>query len=206
MSERAPVSSVMTTTLMGRLTLATLPRRSSVLSIQMTNRRPSQGPGRPTHPPTTSSGSSRPSSGTNFARETVLGVEVGAELRPLGPALVPGLLHDRGDGGVGDEALPAVFVPVEDRPDPVVLVGVAKDVRALGPMLLPLLGALGREDLHEAVVVLEPRRCQDHLSAPPWLSASSVDVDGAASMRPGGNSPHRANALSGASEGRSGSH
>src|SRR5438552_1951850 len=177
MSERAPVSSMMTTTLMGRLTLATPPRRSSVLSMQMTNRRPSQGRGgQPTRLRRVQGRAAPPRH--QPARETVLGVEVGAELRPLGPALVPGLLHDRGDGGVGDEALPAVFVPVEDRPDPVVLVGVAKDVRALGPMLLPLLGALGREDLHEAVVVLEPRRCQDHLSAPPWLSASSVDVDG----------------------------
>ena len=49
-----------------------------------------------------------------------------AELRHLGPALVPGLLHDRRDLGVGGEALPALGVPVEQRPDAVVLVGVAE--------------------------------------------------------------------------------
>ena len=32
--------------------------------------------------------------------------------------LVPGLLHDRRHLGVGDEALPALLVPVEDRPRP----------------------------------------------------------------------------------------
>src|SRR4249919_3231131 len=87
-----------------------------------------------------------------------LGVEVAAERRSLGPTLVSGLLHDRGDVRVGDEALPAFLVPVEDHPDPVVFVGVAKDVRTLRPVLLPLLGALRGEDLHEAVVILERRR------------------------------------------------
>src|SRR2546429_1293723 len=84
----------------------------------------------------------------------------GAELRRLGPTLVPGFLHDRGDLGVGDEALPTRRIPVEEHPDPVVLVGIAKDGRTLGPVLLSLLGALGREDFQKAVVVLDLCRCQ----------------------------------------------
>src|SRR5438067_3469015 len=46
-----------------------------------------------------------------------------AEFRHLRPALVPGLLHDRRDLGIGGKALPAVEIPVEDHPDPVALVG-----------------------------------------------------------------------------------
>src|SRR5437870_3800240 len=92
----------------------------------------------------------------------VLGVVPTAELRRLGLTLVPGFLHDRGDLGVGDEALPTLGIPVEERPDPVGLVGVAIDGRTLGTVLLALLGALGREDLDEAVVVLDLCRCQDH--------------------------------------------
>jgi hypothetical protein len=52
---------------------------------------------------------------------------------------MPRFLHDRGDLGVGDEALPALRVPVEEHPDPVFLVGIAKDGRTLGPMLLSLI-------------------------------------------------------------------
>jgi hypothetical protein len=52
-------------------------------------------------------------------------------------------LHDRRDLGVGKEALPALLIPVEDHPDPVVLIGIAKDERTLGPVLLSLLSALG---------------------------------------------------------------
>ena len=54
-------------------------------------------------------------------RRDGLGVILAAELCRLGPALVPGLLNDRRDLGVGEEALEALLVPVEDHPDPVVL-------------------------------------------------------------------------------------
>src|SRR4051794_20737301 len=91
-----------------------------------------------------------------------LGLVAAGELEHLRPALVPGLRHDRRDLGVGDEALPAVRIPVEDHPDPVILVGIAEDERPLGPVLLPLLGTLGREDVLELLEVLERRRCQDH--------------------------------------------
>ena len=62
-----------------------------------------------------------------------------ANCAACGLLLVPGFLHDRRDLGVGHEALPALLVPVEDHPDPIVLGGVAEDERALGPVLLALL-------------------------------------------------------------------
>src|SRR6186997_2927349 len=46
-----------------------------------------------------------------------LGVVLAAELRRLGLTFVPGFLQDRGDLGVGDEALPTVRIPVEEHPD-----------------------------------------------------------------------------------------
>ena len=64
-----------------------------------------------------------------------LGVVLAAELRRLGPTFVPGFLKDRRDLGVGDEVLPALLIPVEEHPDPVVLIGIAKDGRTLGPVL-----------------------------------------------------------------------
>ena len=76
-------------------------------------------------------------------RRLRLGVVLAAGLRRLRPTLEPAFLKDRRDLRVGDEALPALLIPVEDHPDPVVLVGILKDVRTLGPMLLSLLGALG---------------------------------------------------------------
>src|SRR6476659_6830259 len=91
-----------------------------------------------------------------------LGLEPAAGRRRLRPALVPGFLHDRRDLGVGDEALPTLLVPVEQHPDPVGLIGIAKHLRALRPVLPTLLGALGREDAHEAVEVLDRCRCEDH--------------------------------------------
>jgi hypothetical protein len=66
--------------------------------------------------------------GAARAGRVVSGVVLTEELRPLGRAFVPGFLQHRWDFGVGDEALPALFVPVEERPDPVALVGIAKDV------------------------------------------------------------------------------
>ena len=44
--------------------------------------------------------------------------------------------------------------------------GIAEDRRALRAVLLALLGALRREDLLEAVEVLDRRRCQDHRRPP----------------------------------------
>ena len=41
------------------------------------------------------------------------------------PLVNSGLLHDRQDLGLGDEALPALLVPVEDDPDAVLLGGIA---------------------------------------------------------------------------------
>src|SRR5690242_4105886 len=77
--------------------------------------------------------------------------------------LVTRLLDDRRNLGVRDEALPALGVPVEDHPDAVVLVRVAEDGRALRAVLLALLGALRREDLEEAVHVLDRCGCEQHL-------------------------------------------
>src|SRR6266508_1903726 len=93
----------------------------------------------------------------------VLGVVPPAELRRLRPVLVPSFLHDRRDLGVGDEALPAGLVPVEQHPDPALLVGITEDGRTLRPVQSALLGSLGGKDLLEALVVLDGRRCQDHL-------------------------------------------
>src|SRR6266508_1975211 len=129
----------------------------------------------------------------------MLGVVLAAELRRLGPTFVAGFLKDRRDLGVGGEVLPALLIPLEEHPDPVVLIGIAKDVRTLGPVLLSLLSALGREDLHEAVEILDLRRCQDHVSPPLLFSALPLDADGEASVRPG-RPGDRANALSGANE------
>src|SRR4029077_6261344 len=81
---------------------------------------------------------------------------------------------DRRDLGVGDEALPPRRIPVEENPDPVVLVRVAEHGRALRAVLLALLGALGREDLHEPVEVLDLCCCQDHPSPPSSLDRMSM--------------------------------
>src|SRR4051812_15095940 len=83
----------------------------------------------------------------------------------LGPALVAGFLDDRRDLGIVEEALEALFIPVEEHPDPILLVGIAEDGRALGPVLLPLLGTLRREDLRELVEVLDRRCSQEHQSS-----------------------------------------
>ena len=73
-----------------------------------------------------------------------LGVVLAEELRRLGRTLrKPGFLEDRRDLRVRGEALPARLVPVEDRPNPVALVWIPKDVRPLATVLLSLLSALG---------------------------------------------------------------
>ena len=56
--------------------------------------------------------------------------------------LEPGLLEDRRHVGIGHEVLVALLVPVENHPDPAVVIGIAKHVRTLGPVLLSLLSAL----------------------------------------------------------------
>src|SRR6266545_2874953 len=99
-------------------------------------------------------------------RGSLLGVVLAAEPRGLGAALVPGFLQDRGDVRVRDEALPTVGIPVEEHPDPVGLVRIAEDCRALATVLPALLGALGREDAQEAVEIFDLCRCQDHLVPP----------------------------------------
>src|SRR5207249_742213 len=125
----------------------------------------------------------------------LLRVVLAGELRRLGPTLVPCFLHDRRHLGVGDEALPARRVPVEEHPDTILLGGITEDGRTLGPVLLPLLGALGREDLLEAVEILDLRRCQDHRSPPLALGlAARCRWCGECTLRKPGPSRHRTNA------------
>src|SRR5687768_12481414 len=76
------------------------------------------------------------------ARGDALGVVLASELSRLRLPFVPGFLQDRRDLGVGDEALPSLRIPVEEHPDPVVLIGIAKHGRTFGPVLLTLLSAL----------------------------------------------------------------
>src|SRR4051795_791424 len=92
-----------------------------------------------------------------------LGVIAATALCDLRRSLVSGFLHDRRDLGVGDEALPALVVPVEEHPDAVLLVGVAEDLRALGAVRPSLVGALRREDAREPFEVLDGRCGQNHL-------------------------------------------
>src|SRR5690242_11167572 len=95
------------------------------------------------------------STSTRSSWTSLVAFAAAAALRHLGPALVPCLLHDRRDLGIGGELLPAVEIPVEEHPDPVALVGVAEHDRALRTMLLALLRTLGGEDTREAVEVLD---------------------------------------------------
>jgi hypothetical protein len=67
-----------------------------------------------------------------------------ADFGHLWPALVPGFLHARRNRG-GGELVPADEVPVEEHADSVLLVRIAKHVRAAGTVLTALVGALGRE-------------------------------------------------------------
>jgi hypothetical protein len=62
------------------------------------------------------------------ARRDELAVELAGELRDLWPTCVPGFLKDRRDLGVRDEVLPALRIPVEEHPDPALLIGIAKGV------------------------------------------------------------------------------
>src|SRR5439155_17396944 len=60
-----------------------------------------------------------------------LGLVPTTELRCLRLALVPGLLEHGRNVRVRDEPLPALLIPLEQCPNPVTLVGVAEDDRAL---------------------------------------------------------------------------
>jgi hypothetical protein len=95
-----------------------------------------------------------------------LGVVLVDELRRLWPTLDPTFLEDRRDVGIGEEALKPLLVPVEGHPDPGLVIGIAEDVRALAPVLPPLLGALCSEGAQEAVEILDLRRGQDQLRPP----------------------------------------
>jgi len=76
-------------------------------------------------------------------RESRLAVELAGDLRNLWPTCVPGFLKDGRDFGIGDEVLPALRIPVEQHPDPALLIGIAEDMRTVGPVLLSLLKARG---------------------------------------------------------------
>src|SRR3954462_14637783 len=76
--------------------------------------------------------------------------------------LHPTVLEDLRDPWVGDVALPALVVPVEDGEDPVGVFAVAEDLRAPRSVLLSELCALGREDLPEAVEVVDLRGSENH--------------------------------------------
>src|SRR5438067_10662631 len=76
------------------------------------------------------------------------------EQRGFGLAEVSGVLQDRRDLGVGHELRPSRLVPVEERPDAVLLGGVAEDDRPLGTVHGALLGTLLDEHIHESVDVL----------------------------------------------------
>src|SRR3954447_5372718 len=86
-----------------------------------------------------------------------LAVELAGDLCNLWPTCVSGLLKDGRYLRVGDEVLPALRVPVEQHPDPALLVGVVKDARTLGAVLLTLLEACGREHTPPAVEILDLR-------------------------------------------------
>jgi hypothetical protein len=98
-------------------------------------------------PSTDKSGPPHGTASKEKARRSGLGlglaVELAGDLRNLWPTCVPGFLKDRRDFGIGDEVLPALRIPVEQHPDPALLIGIAEDVRTLGPVLLSLLKARG---------------------------------------------------------------
>ena len=70
------------------------------------------------------------------ARGLRLDVVLAGELSCLGSTLEPAFLKDRRDVGVRDEVVEALLVPVEDYPDPAIVIGIAKDVRTLLPCCL----------------------------------------------------------------------
>ncbi len=109
-----------------------------------------------------------------------------AEPSGLRRPLCPASCMIGGTSGSDDEALPAFGVPVEEHPDPVALVGIAEHGRALRPVLLALLGALGREDAPESGRSPRPvvvARITVLLLV--RFSAPQVDADVEASVRAG---------------------
>src|SRR4051812_49371840 len=123
------------------------------------------------------------------------GAVLAAGRRGLGPALVAGFLDDRRDLGIVEETLEALLVPVEEHPDPILLVGIAEDGRALGPVLFPLLGTLRREDLRELVEVLDRRCSEEHQSSFQEVGRAAArggQTCGAASTLPGARAASKA--------------
>src|SRR5664279_2538320 len=133
---------------------------------------------------------------------SLLRLVAAAELRHLRPALVPGLLHDRRDLRVGGEALPAVEIPVEDHPHPIVLVGVAVHERTLRTVLPALLGTRGGEHACEAVEILDRGRRQEH-PGPPCVAGVSERRRGWREYASGVLEVHRAIALCAIAKSRS---
>src|SRR5882672_9011078 len=103
------------------------------------------------------------SSGRDVVDTGVSGVDAADEFRGLQLPFHPGCRQDRANVRIGHETLPARLVPVEDPPDPVAVERVAEDERSLRAMLLALLRCSSREDLDEAVDVLDLCRCEQHL-------------------------------------------
>src|SRR5215510_1818799 len=100
-----------------------------------------------------------------------LGVQLTPELCHLRLRFVARFFQDGWDFGVGDKVLPALLIPVEEHPDPVGLIRIAKDGRTLGTMLLSLLSALAFKYLHPAVEIFD-LRCGEYHDAIPfrvWL-------------------------------------
>jgi hypothetical protein len=56
--------------------------------------------------------------------------------------LEPRLMKDQRHLRIGQEVVIALLIHVENHPDPIVLIGVAKDARTLGPRLLSLFSPL----------------------------------------------------------------
>src|SRR3954468_11948708 len=77
-----------------------------------------------------------------------------------------GVLEDGGHLGVGHEVRPTLLVPVEDRPDAVVVAGILEHHRTFGTVVLALVGALRPEHFQELLDVVDGRRGQNHHNAP----------------------------------------
>src|SRR3954447_19538224 len=117
-------------------------------------------------------------------RDALLRVVTSAESCRLWLALVPSLLQDRRHRRIRHEALPPLRIPVEQDPNAVLVVRIPEHLRALRPVLPPLLRALGREDPLELVEILDFRRCEHHrhYALPRGFSAPLLDADGAATL------------------------
>ena len=112
---------------------------------------------------------------TADGRANVLGVVLAAELRRLGLPLCPASCRIGGTSGSETKLCQPSASQSKSTQTRSSSFGSRKTCRTLGPVLLALLSALRREDLQEAVEVLDLRRCKDHLvsSAPPRRAARS---------------------------------